>query len=195
MAAFTLSLLEHLALHSSTNSCLHNETSVLSDLLRLNSDLLCEFTSWRNDDGPDIVGLCALVTTDPFAELGVGCNNALDDGDKETKCFASTSFCLCDTFFLSADRTQLNIDSFLHVHAAQGLIDSPLLDVGHSLDLHLLGDGIDDVGVYQSTGRELCECSSRSLFGSGLLCFNLLCDLLPPRTVVKSGHGNIGEMG
>ena len=96
---------------------------------------------------------------------------------------------------LLANRPKLNIENVLHVHAAKGLIDSPLLDVGHGLDLHLLCDGVDNVGVYKTTGSELCKCSSRSLLRSGLLCLNLLCDLLPPRAVVKSSHGSIGEMG
>jgi hypothetical protein len=43
----------------------------------------------------------------------------------------------------------------VHVHAAEGLVDGPLLDVGHSLDLHLAGDGVDNVAVHEAAAGEL----------------------------------------
>lgn len=71
MAALTLCLLEHLALHGSTDGGLDNEASVGGDLFRLNGDLLGELTGGGDDDGPDVVGFCALVAADLLAELGV----------------------------------------------------------------------------------------------------------------------------
>lgn len=43
----------------------------------------------------------------------------------------------------------------VHVHAAKGLVDGPLLDVGHGLDLHLAGDGVDNVAVHEAAAGEL----------------------------------------
>ena len=96
MAALALCLLEHLALHGSTDGSLYNETGVLGDLLRLDGDLLSELTGRGDDDGPDVVGLCALVTADLLAELGVACDNALNNGNEETERLAGSGLCLCD---------------------------------------------------------------------------------------------------
>ena len=96
VAALTLGLLEHLALHGSSDGGLDDKTGVLGDLLGLDGDLLSELTGGRDDDGPDVVGPGALVTADLLAELGVACDDALDNGDEETECLSGTGLSLCD---------------------------------------------------------------------------------------------------
>lgn len=90
-----------------------------------------------------------------------------------------------------------HVDSgrLLHVNAAQGLVDGPLLDVRHGLDLHLAGDGVDDVGVHKAASSELCKRRRRALVGDGLLSLDLLRDLLPLCAAVESGDGSIGDAG
>jgi hypothetical protein len=178
MAALALCPLQHLTLHGSTDGGLHNETGILGDLLRLNGNLFRELTGRGDDDGPDVVRLCALVTADLLAELGVACDDTLDDGDEETECFTSTGLCLRN-----------------NVNAAEGLVNGPLLNIGHSLNLHLLGNGVDDVGVHETASSELCELCGRSFFSNGLLCLNLLRNLLPLCAAVESGDGSIGDAG
>jgi hypothetical protein len=187
VASLALSLLEHLALHGTTDSNLHNETGTAGELPCLNGNLFREFTGGRDDDGPDIVGLCALVSTNLLAELGIGCDDALDDGNEETKGFTSTSLCLRDTAFDQLVYSFAKIDDVLHVDATEGLVDGPLLHIRHSLNLHLLGDGVDDVGVHEATGSELCEGSRWSILSKSLLCLDLLCNLLPLGAVVEAG--------
>jgi hypothetical protein len=96
VAALALGLLEHLALHGSSNGSLDDQTGVLGDLLRLDGDLLSELTGGGDDDGPDIVGLGALVAANLLAEPGVACDDALDNRDKETECFTGTGLGLCN---------------------------------------------------------------------------------------------------
>lgn len=69
----------------------------MSDLFGLDSDLLSQLTRGRDDNGPDIVWLGALVAASLLAELGVVLDDSLDDGNEETQSFASTGLCLCDT--------------------------------------------------------------------------------------------------
>lgn len=89
----------------------------------------------------------------------------------------------------------LDCNDALHVNAAEGLVDGPLLDIGHSLNLHLLGDGVDDVGVHKTASSKLCKFGGRSFFSNGLLCLNLLRNLLPLCAAVESGDGSIGDTG
>ena len=195
MAALTLSLVEHHALLGASDGRLDDQTGVLGDLLGLNGDLLGELAGGRDDDGPDVVGLRALVTADPLAELGVACDDALDDGDEETEGFASTCLCLCDAVVCQPTMSIWNVGDGLHINAAESLVDGPLLDVRHSLDLHLLGDGADDVGVHETTGSELCKPRCRSFLSNRLLCLDFLRDLLPLCAAVEPGHGGIGNAG
>ena len=83
----------------------------------------------------------------------------------------------------------------VHVHAAEGLVDGPLLDVGHGLDLHLAGDGVDNVAVHEATAGELWEGGGRALLSDGLLGLDLLRNLLPLGAAVEAGDGGIGGAG
>ena len=86
-------------------------------------------------------------------------------------------------------------ECYLHVDAAQGLVDGAGLDVRHGLDAHLLGDGVDDVGVDEAAVCELFELGDElialcSVFGTGLL---LGGDLLPLCAVVEAGKRGVGQ--
>lgn len=96
VATLALGLLQHHTLLCAANSSLDDQASVLGDLLGLDGDLLGELTGGRDDDGPDIVCFGALVATGLLAELGVARDDALNDGNEETKCLAGTGLCLCD---------------------------------------------------------------------------------------------------
>ena len=97
VAALALCLLQHHALLGSSHGGLDDEAGVDGDLLGLYANLLGELARGRDDDGPDVVGLRSLVAAGLLAELGVSCDDALDDGDKESEGFAGTSLCLGDT--------------------------------------------------------------------------------------------------
>ena len=97
VAALTLCLLQHHALLGSSDGGLDDEAGVGGDLLGLYANLLGELTCGRDDDGPDVVRLGSLVAAGLLAELGVACDDALDDGDKEAERLAGTSLCLCNT--------------------------------------------------------------------------------------------------
>lgn len=97
VAALALCLLQHHALLGSSDGGLDDEAGVDGDLLGLYANLLGELARGRDDDGPDVVGLCSLVAAGLLAELGVACDDALDDGNQESKGFTGTSLCLGDT--------------------------------------------------------------------------------------------------
>jgi hypothetical protein len=111
VAALALGLLQHLALHGSSNGGLDNKAGVLSELLGLDGDLLGELTGGRDDDGPDVVGPGALVAADLLAELGVACDDALDNGNEETECLSGTGLSLCDTANCQSMLVVLNSDA------------------------------------------------------------------------------------
>jgi hypothetical protein len=96
MAPLALSLLKHSPLLCATDSNLHDDARAGDHFLRLDSDLLCQFTGWRNNNAADVVWSGALVSSDLLAELGVVRDNSLDDRDEETECFTGTGLCLCD---------------------------------------------------------------------------------------------------
>src|SRR4051812_11965420 len=96
MAAFTLGLLKHGPLHGSTHGRLHYDARVGDDFLGLDGNLLGQLSCWRDDDGPDVAWLCALVATGPFGESGVILDDSLDDGNEETEGFAGAGLCLSD---------------------------------------------------------------------------------------------------
>jgi hypothetical protein len=111
VAALTLGLLEHLALHGSSDGGLDDKTGVLGDLLGLDGDLLSELTGGGDDDGPDVVGPGALVAADPLAELGVACDDALNNGDEETECLSGTGLSLCNATNRQSELTMFNVDA------------------------------------------------------------------------------------
>ena len=96
MASFALCLLKHSPLLGATDCNLRDDAGTGSHLLSLDSDLLCQFTGWRNNNAADVVWSGALVSSDLLAELGVVRDNSLDDRDEETECFTGTGLCLCD---------------------------------------------------------------------------------------------------
>ena len=96
VAALALRLLEHHALLGSSNRGLHAQAGVLGELFGLEGDLLGELAGGGDDDGPDVAGSRALVAAGLLAELGVACDDALDDGNEEPECLAGTRLCLCD---------------------------------------------------------------------------------------------------
>jgi hypothetical protein len=97
VAALALGLLQHHALLGSSDSGLDDEAGVGGDLLGLDANLLGELARGRDDDGPDVVRLGSLVAASLLAELGVACDDALDDGDKESERLTGTRLCLGDT--------------------------------------------------------------------------------------------------
>jgi hypothetical protein len=86
-------------------------------------------------------------------------------------------------------------ECYSHVDAAQSLVDGASLNVRHSLDAHLLGDGVDDVGVDDAAVRELLELGDEPFAVCGLVGVSLLlgCDLLPLCAVVEAGEGSVGQ--
>jgi hypothetical protein len=97
VAALALCLLQHHALLGSSDGGLDDEAGVDGDLLGLYANLLSKLARRRDNDGPDVVRLSSLVAAGLLAELGVACDDALDDGDKESEGFTGTSLCLGDT--------------------------------------------------------------------------------------------------
>ena len=89
----------------------------------------------------------------------------------------------------------LGFGDALHVNAAESLVDGSLLNIGHGLDLHLFGNGVDNVGVHETASSELCERCGRPFLSNGLLCLDFLGDLLPLCAAVESGDGSIGDAG
>ena len=96
MAPFALSLLKHSPLLCASDSNLYDDAGPGSYFLGLDSNLLCQFSGWRDDNATDVVWSGALVSSDLLAELGVVRDNSLDDRDEETECFTGTGLCLCD---------------------------------------------------------------------------------------------------
>lgn len=52
----------------------------------------------------------------------------------------------------------------LHVDTAQCLVDGAGLYIRHGLDLHLLRDGVDDIWVYETLGRQRLEAGYETIF-------------------------------
>jgi hypothetical protein len=89
-------------------------------------------------------------------------------------------------------------ECYLHVDAAQSLVDGATLDVRHGLDAHLLGDCVDDVGVDEAAVCELLELGDEVLTLSslvGLVGIGLLLggDLLPLCAVVEAGKRGVDQ--
>jgi hypothetical protein len=97
MAALALCLLQHHALLSAADGNLHNDTRALRHLFGLDGDLLCQLAGRRDDDSPDVVGLGPLVSARLLGELGVVCDDALNNGDEEAERFSGARLCLRDT--------------------------------------------------------------------------------------------------
>lgn len=91
--------------------------------------------------------------------------------------------CLLACVLLALQRYLCNC---LHVDAAQGLVDGASLDIRHCLELHLPGDGVDNVGMYQPEGREIGKpCDWLRLPGQLLsTCVCLRSNLLLPLCAV-----------
>ena len=79
----------------------------------------------------------------------------------------------------------------LHVLPGQCLVDGASLDFGHCLQPHLLRDGVDDIGVYQSTCRQPFESGDWPIFRSFPWLLFDCCDLSPLRALVKCGDGAV----
>jgi hypothetical protein len=98
-------------------------------------------------------------------------DDSLYDGDEETEGFTCTSLGLGN-----------DVDS------AQGLVDRSRLDVRHGRKLHLLGDGVDQIGVDEASRCQFLEFGDGSIFADALLRL-CLCgrNLLPLCAVVEAG--------
>jgi hypothetical protein len=97
MAPFSLCLLEHRPLLSSTDGSLHLDSGAESDLPRLDTNLLSQFTRRRDDDRPDITRTRSArppVKLRTICQRRIGCDNSLDDGNQETERLAGTSLSL-----------------------------------------------------------------------------------------------------
>lgn len=140
MAALTLSLHEHGPLLGAAHGGLDHDAGATGHLLGLDGDLLCQFSGRRNDNGADVVCLPSLVSARPLGQAWVVFENPLDDGNEEAERLAGARFCLGND-----------------VDAAQCLVDGACLDVGHGSELHLLGDGVDQVWVDEATSGQLAE--------------------------------------
>lgn len=82
-------------------------------------------------------------------------------------------------------------ESVLHVDAAESLVDGPGLHIRHGRELHLPGDGIDEIGVNESFCGEVLELCDESIFTTILLC---LCrNLLPLCAVVEARDRGVCE--
>lgn len=153
MTSFASSLLEHGPFLRTTDSHLHDNTGARGNLLCFYCNLLGQFASGGYNNGPDVIGSGPLVSTRFCSEGGVILEDTLDNGDEETKSFASTSFGLGDAVEISQCAVSARYTPSLHVDSAQCLIDSFGLHVGHSSELHPLGDDIDNVWVDKALCR------------------------------------------
>jgi hypothetical protein len=96
MTSFTLRLQKHSPFLCASNRSLDDNASPRDDLSGFDGNLLSKLSGGRDDNRPDIVGFGALVASNLLAELWVALDDALNDGDEETECFAGTSLCLCN---------------------------------------------------------------------------------------------------
>jgi hypothetical protein len=86
--------------------------------------------------------------------------------------------------------SQAKKKGFLHVDPAQRLVDGPGLHVRHGLELHLVGDDVDDIGMNEASSGEIFELRNEHILLFTL--FRRLCrNLLPLCAVVEASDGGI----
>lgn len=172
MATPSPHILKHLPLPGAANSSLHNDTSVLGQLLSLLGNLLGQFSGGRHDDGTDIVSPSIAVSS-AARETGVLFEDPLEHWYEEGQCLASTGLCLSNpiekknsqqTFRKQPGRSLADYD--LHVLALEGSVDGRALDIGHVLIAEILCDRTDN-GIVDAQLLEVGELGdgSRRLLG------------------------------
>lgn len=82
-------------------------------------------------------------------------------------------------------------EDVLHIHSAQSLVDGPGLHVRHGCELHLICDGVDNIGMDKSSCSKFLELCDEFILLCALLCL-LCCNLLPLCAVVEASGGDIG---
>lgn len=96
VAALSAGLMKHLTLISAADSALDNETSVGGQPASLDSNLLSEFSSGRQDNATDIIRL-GLASGTPVGECRILVDHSLQQRQEEGKRLSGTSLGLCDT--------------------------------------------------------------------------------------------------
>lgn len=124
VTSFLLHAAEMLALLGSTNCGLYFYGCVAHYLFGFDSNLLSQFTSRGDNQGADVAD-GGTVSGWSF-EVGIA-EDSLDNGEQEGQCFARTSSCLC-----------------YHVAAVKTVVQGHFLDFAHSVNIHAVGDGVDD---------------------------------------------------
>lgn len=162
VASLALRLHEHGALLGAAHGCLDDDAGAARHFLGLDGDLLGQLAGGGDDNGSDVVCLCPLVSPWLVCEGGVVLENALDNGDEKAERLAGARLCLCDPAQVSSKVCTARMHH-LHVDAAQCLADGPCLDIGHGGELHLLGDGVDQVWVDKPPSGELAELCDGSI--------------------------------
>lgn len=149
VAALDLGLAQHHRLVHPTDGRLDDNAGVAAKLAGFLTNLFSQLSSWRDDDGADVIGT-GLVLARSGCEARVCLDDSLDGRDEEAKGLASSGPGLGDAageVTVSSASREIEEAPLLDVHILplQGGVDAHGLDIGHDLIFHTLNDGADEV--------------------------------------------------